>query len=133
MLQKELDHTPSGKTDAAAAFFASLEEPKLTSLAEAGKKPPIEILPPGMSSLSAPPISIKKPPAPVAQKAIQGQPSEPLMLEAPPQEPPPETAPPPEPPASEPVAPSENGEAQPAPAEVEPPPAPAEVEPQPAP
>ncbi|KAK1276991.1 hypothetical protein QJS04_geneDACA011030 [Acorus gramineus] len=60
MLQKELEHTPSVKTDAAAAFLASLEEPKLTSLAEAAKKPPIEILPPGMASLSAPPITIKK-------------------------------------------------------------------------
>ncbi|CAA6671552.1 unnamed protein product [Spirodela intermedia] len=118
MLQKELEHTPSGKTDAATAFFASLEEPKLTSLAEAGKKPPIEILPPGMASLSAP-ISIKKPPAPPAQKAIEAQPNEPLMLEAPPKEPPPETAPPPEQPVSEPVAPSENGEAPPAPIEVE--------------
>ncbi|CAA7408654.1 unnamed protein product [Spirodela intermedia] len=133
MLQKELEHTPSGKTDAATAFFASLEEPKLTSLAEAGKKPPIEILPPGMASLSAPPISIKKPPAPPAQKAIEAQPNEPLMLEAPPKEPPPETAPPPEQPVSEPVAPSENGEAPPAPIEVEAQAAPAEVEAQAAP
>ncbi|CAO2170829.1 unnamed protein product [Urochloa humidicola] len=59
MLQKELDHTPTVKTDAAAAFLASLEDPKLTSLGETEKKPPIEILPPGMP-LSAPPIVIKK-------------------------------------------------------------------------
>jgi hypothetical protein len=37
MLQKEVDHAPSQKIDAASAFLASLEEPKLTSLAEAGK------------------------------------------------------------------------------------------------
>lgn len=67
MLQKELEHAPSVKTDAASAFLASLEDPKFTSLAEAGKKPPIEILPPGMASLSAPPITInKKPPASAA-------------------------------------------------------------------
>lgn len=63
MLQRELEHNPSVKTDAAAAFLASLEDPKLTSLGEAVKKPPIEILPPGMTSLSAPPITIKKKPA----------------------------------------------------------------------
>jgi hypothetical protein len=60
VLQKELDHTPTVKTDAAAAFLASLEDPKLTSLGETEKKPPIEILPPGMPPLSAPPIVIKK-------------------------------------------------------------------------
>ncbi|XP_074566560.1 uncharacterized protein LOC141823194 [Curcuma longa] len=60
MLQKELDHTPSVKTDAAAAFLASLEDPKFTSLSDAVKKPPIEILPPGMPSLSAPPLTINK-------------------------------------------------------------------------
>ncbi|XP_020098535.1 uncharacterized protein LOC109717272 isoform X1 [Ananas comosus] len=60
MLQKELEHKPSVKTDAAAAFLASLEDPKLTSLGEPGKKPPIEILPPGMPSLTAAPITIKK-------------------------------------------------------------------------
>ncbi|VAH62153.1 unnamed protein product [Triticum turgidum subsp. durum] len=60
MLQKELDHMPTVKTDAAAAFLASLEDPKLTSLGETEKKPPIEILPPGMPPLSAPPIIIKK-------------------------------------------------------------------------
>ncbi|KAL5989921.1 hypothetical protein ACLOJK_010816 [Asimina triloba] len=80
-LQKELEHTPSVKTDATAAFLASLEEPKLTSLAEAGKKPPIEILPPGMPSLSAPPITIQKKPNPAAQSSQQ-QPGKPLLLEA---------------------------------------------------
>ncbi|XP_038981274.1 LOW QUALITY PROTEIN: uncharacterized protein LOC103713325 [Phoenix dactylifera] len=107
MLQKELEHTPSVKTDAAAAFLASLEDTKLTSLGEAGKKPPIEILPPGMASLSAPPITIKKLPtsatqtptptsgqstAPAAaesnstatQGSSQAEPDKPLMLEAPP-------------------------------------------------
>ncbi|THU65057.1 hypothetical protein C4D60_Mb01t33120 [Musa balbisiana] len=113
MLQKELDHTPVVKTDAAAAFFASLKEPKFTSLAEAGKKPPIEILPPGMASLSAPPITIGKksaattttsatalqgpsaaaqttPPAPIQSDPTtmpdtsNSQTDKPLMLEAPP-------------------------------------------------
>jgi hypothetical protein len=60
MLQKEMDGTPTVKTDAAAAFLASLEDPKLTSLGETEKKPPIEILPPGMPPLSAPPIVLKK-------------------------------------------------------------------------
>ncbi|KAE8687165.1 hypothetical protein F3Y22_tig00111022pilonHSYRG00171 [Hibiscus syriacus] len=81
MLQKEVEHTPSAKTDATAAFLASLEEPKLTSFSEAGKKPPIEILPPGMSALSAS-ITNKKKPAPVTQ-ASQEQ-IKPLALEAPP-------------------------------------------------
>ncbi|PNY16065.1 WD40 domain-containing protein, partial [Trifolium pratense] len=82
MLQREVEPTPSQKTDATAAFLASLEEPKLTSLAEAGKKPPIEILPPGMMSLNAP-ISIQKKPASAAQNS-QPQPGKPLALEAPP-------------------------------------------------
>ncbi|KAF8675854.1 hypothetical protein HU200_047346 [Digitaria exilis] len=76
MLQKELDHTPTVKTDAAAAFLASLEDPKLTSLGETEKKPPIEILPPGMPPLSAPPIVIKnsgtKPGLPNAAQASNG-------------------------------------------------------------
>ncbi|KAH7518181.1 hypothetical protein FEM48_Zijuj09G0144400 [Ziziphus jujuba var. spinosa] len=80
MLQKEVEHTPLEKMDAAAAFLASLEEPKLTSLAEAGKKPPIEILPPGMPSLTGP-ISIKKPPAPATQ-SLEQQPGKPMLLEA---------------------------------------------------
>ncbi|KAK7337623.1 hypothetical protein VNO77_18206 [Canavalia gladiata] len=82
MLQREIEPTPSQKTDATAAFLASLEEPKLTSLAEAGKKPAIEILPPGMMSLNAP-ISIQKKPASAAQNSQQ-QPGKPLALEAPP-------------------------------------------------
>jgi len=81
-LQREIEPTPSQKTDAAAAFLASLEEPKLTSLADAGKKPPIEILPPGMMSLNAP-ISIQKKPASAAQNSQQ-PPDKPLALEAPP-------------------------------------------------
>ncbi|EXB61168.1 Copia protein [Morus notabilis] len=78
MLQKEVEHTPLTKMDAAAAFLASLEEPKLTSLAEAGKKPPIEILPPGMPSLDAP-ISLTKKAAPTTQNTQQ--PGKPLLLE----------------------------------------------------
>lgn len=85
MLQKEMEHTSSEKTDATAAFFASLEEPKLTSLADAGKKPPIEILPPGMPTLSSSILGPKKP-APGAQGALQ-QPAKQLMLEAPPANP----------------------------------------------
>ncbi|KAI8023990.1 TSET complex member tstF [Camellia lanceoleosa] len=80
MLQKEMEHTPSTKTDAAAAFLASLEGPKLTSLADAAKKLPIEILPPGMASLYAPNPGPKKP-----GPASQGQqPGKPMLLEAPP-------------------------------------------------
>ncbi|KAF7818053.1 transcription initiation factor TFIID subunit 5 [Senna tora] len=82
MLQTEIEPATSQKTDATSAFLASLEEPKLTSLAEAGKKPPIEILPPGMMSLSAP-ISIQKKPASAAQNGQQ-PPGKPLALEAPP-------------------------------------------------
>ncbi|XP_019440649.1 PREDICTED: proteoglycan 4-like [Lupinus angustifolius] len=82
MLQREIEPTPSQKTDATAAFLASLEEPKLTSLADAGKKPPIEILPPGMASLNAPPITIQKKPGSAAQNSQQ--PGKPLAIEAPP-------------------------------------------------
>ncbi|EEF36116.1 hypothetical protein RCOM_1714550 [Ricinus communis] len=82
MLQKEVEHSPSTKTDAATAFLASLEEPMLTSLAEAGKKPPIEILPPGMPSLSAF-ITSQKKPTPATQSSQQ-QPSQPLQIEGPP-------------------------------------------------
>ncbi|KAK9989212.1 hypothetical protein SO802_029451 [Lithocarpus litseifolius] len=82
MLQKEVDHTPSTKTDAASAFLASLEEPKLTSLGDAGKKPPIEIFPPGMTSLSIS-ISAQKKPAP-ANQSLQQQQGKQLLLEAPP-------------------------------------------------
>ncbi|CAK9141050.1 unnamed protein product [Ilex paraguariensis] len=73
MLQKELEHTPSAKTDAAAAFLASLEESKLTSLAEAGKKPPIEILPPGMASLYGPNPGQKKPGPAITGSQQQGK------------------------------------------------------------
>jgi hypothetical protein len=87
MLQKELDHTPTVKTDAAAAFLASLEDPKLTSLGETEKKPPIEILPPGMPPLSAPPIVIKKsgtkPGLPNAVKASNGPIGAPMVQGAP--------------------------------------------------
>ncbi|KAG9448062.1 hypothetical protein H6P81_014190 [Aristolochia fimbriata] len=91
-LQKELEHTPSTKTDATAAFLASLEAPKLTSLAEAAKKPPIEILPPGMPSLAAT-MAIQKKPPPALQGSPQ-QPSAPLQLEAPPGSAPPTSGPP---------------------------------------
>lgn len=81
MLQKEVEHTPSTKTDAAAAFLASLEEPKLTSLAEAGKKLPIEILPPGVTSLSLS-ISVKK--LVPGNQHSQQEAGQQLLLEAPP-------------------------------------------------
>ncbi|KAL6209059.1 hypothetical protein ACLB2K_020002 [Fragaria x ananassa] len=80
MLQKDVEHTPLEKTDAAAAFLASLEEPKLTSLADAAKKPPIEILPPGMPSLTVA-MTVQKKPPPGAQNSQQ-QPGKPLLLEA---------------------------------------------------
>ncbi|KAG8644164.1 hypothetical protein MANES_11G105500v8 [Manihot esculenta] len=82
MLQKEVEHGPSIKTDATAAFLASLEESKLTSLADAGKKPPLEILPPGMPSLSTF-ITSQKKPGPGTQSSQQ-QPNKPLQLEGPP-------------------------------------------------
>lgn len=78
MLQKEMEHTPSTKTDAAAAFLASLEGPKLTSLADAAKKPPIEILPPGMASLYGPNPGQAKP---LLGKQALPQPGKPLLLE----------------------------------------------------
>ncbi|XXG61607.1 hypothetical protein AAC387_Pa05g0177 [Persea americana] len=102
MLQKELEHSPSVKTDAAAAFLASLEEPKLTSLAEAGKKPPIEVLIPGMPSLTAAPISIQKKPMPAGQNTQQ-LPAKPLALEAPPTAAPPVSTPLPQQPGSDPL------------------------------
>lgn len=82
MLQREMEPASSQKTDAAATFFASLEDPKLTSLADAGKKLPIEILPSGMMSLSEP-FPVQKKPALAAQNSQQ-PPSKPLALEAPP-------------------------------------------------
>ncbi|CAI0628283.1 unnamed protein product [Linum tenue] len=85
VLQKEVEHTPSTKTDAAAAFLASLEEPKFTSLADAGKKPPIEILPPGMPSLTGLITTQKKPaPGTLGAQKQQTPPSQPLQIEAPP-------------------------------------------------
>ncbi|PIN25608.1 G-protein beta subunit-like protein (contains WD40 repeats) [Handroanthus impetiginosus] len=81
-LQKELEHTPSAKMDAAAAFLASLEESKITSLQDAAKKPPIEILPPGMASLYGPnpgQSGLKKP-VPALQSSQQ-QTGKPLLLE----------------------------------------------------
>ncbi|KAK4785918.1 hypothetical protein SAY86_002607 [Trapa natans] len=83
-LQKEVEHIPSTKTDATAAILASLEEPKLTSLADAAKKPPIEILPPGMPSLSASLAMKKKPPASQTPDQQQQQGNKPMLLEAPP-------------------------------------------------
>ncbi|KAI3701895.1 hypothetical protein L6452_27348 [Arctium lappa] len=78
-LQKEMEHGPSTKTDAASAFLASLEEPKLTSLADAAKKPPIEILPPGMPSIDAPLPGIQKKTIPASLQ----QPAKPLQIEGP--------------------------------------------------
>ncbi|KAL0412838.1 UNVERIFIED_CONTAM: hypothetical protein Sradi_1485500 [Sesamum radiatum] len=80
-LQKELEHTPATKMDAAAAFLASLEESKITSLQDAAKKPPIEILPPGMASLYGPnpgQLNLKKP---VPALPNLQQPGQPLLLE----------------------------------------------------
>ncbi|RID59455.1 hypothetical protein BRARA_F02684 [Brassica rapa] len=88
-LQKEVEQAPSSKTDAASAFLASLEDPKLTSLSDASTKPPIEILPPGMSSIfasiSAPkkPLPTLKPQEPTKPLAIE-EPAKPLAIEAPP-------------------------------------------------
>lgn len=83
MLQKEIEHTrTTTKTDATAAFLASLEDPKLPSLGDTDKKPPIEILPPGMSSLSLS-ISAPKKPLPTV-KGSQQEPGKPLLLGAPP-------------------------------------------------
>ncbi|KAF8082503.1 hypothetical protein N665_0822s0015 [Sinapis alba] len=90
-LQKEVEQVSSTKTDAASAFLASLEDPKLTSLSDASKKPPIEILPPGMSSIfasiSAPkkPLPTLKTSQPEATKPLAiEEPAKPLAIEAPP-------------------------------------------------
>lgn len=81
-LQKEMEHIPSTKMDAAAAFLASLEETKLTSLQDAAKKPPIEILPPGMASLYGPNPGQSGPKNPnPAMKSTQQQPGKQLLLE----------------------------------------------------
>ncbi|XP_010541523.1 PREDICTED: uncharacterized protein LOC104814960 [Tarenaya hassleriana] len=90
-LQKEVEQAPSSKTDAASAFLASLEDPKLTSLSDASRKPPIEILPPGMSSIFAS-ISTQKKPPPI-QKTSQQEPTKPLQIEAPPSSEAPQAAP----------------------------------------
>uniref|UniRef100_A0A803LT85 Transducin/WD40 repeat-like superfamily protein n=1 Tax=Chenopodium quinoa TaxID=63459 RepID=A0A803LT85_CHEQI len=82
MLQKEIEHTRTTKTDATSAFLASLEDPKLPSLGDANKKPPIEILPPGMSSLA---LSISAPKKSLpATKGSQQEPGKQLLLGAPP-------------------------------------------------
>ncbi|XP_047332477.1 uncharacterized protein LOC124936065 [Impatiens glandulifera] len=86
VLQKEMEHTPSTKTDAASAFLASLEDTKLSSLADSAKKPPIEILPPGMASLYGPNPGQTKKPIPAAIGSSQ-QPGKPMLLEAAPQVP----------------------------------------------
>ncbi|GFP95047.1 hypothetical protein PHJA_001649100 [Phtheirospermum japonicum] len=81
-LQKEMEHTPSTKMDAAAAFLASLEESKITSLQDAAKKPPIEILPPGMASLYGPNPGQPGPKKPAPNPALpSSQPVKPLQLE----------------------------------------------------
>ncbi|KAL0454544.1 UNVERIFIED_CONTAM: hypothetical protein Slati_0793600 [Sesamum latifolium] len=80
-LQKELEHTPATKMDAAAAFLASLEESKITSLQDAAKKPPIEILPPGMASLYGPNPGQLNPKKPVPALPNLQQPGQPLLLE----------------------------------------------------
>ncbi|CAA7023284.1 unnamed protein product [Microthlaspi erraticum] len=79
-LQKEVEQAPSSKTDAASAFLASLEDPKLTSLSDASKKPPIEILPPGMSSIFASITAAPKKPL-LTQKTPQQEPGKPLAIE----------------------------------------------------
>ncbi|MFS8014947.1 putative carboxylic ester hydrolase transcription factor WD40-like family [Helianthus anomalus] len=118
-LQKEMEHGPSTKTDAASAFLASLEEPKLTSLADAAKKPPIEILPPGMPSIDAPLPGIQKKTMPTLQGSLP-QPPKPLQLEGPPSDSPPTAE-------SGAVPPAESGAPPPA-AESEAPPSTAESE-----
>lgn len=83
-LQKEVDHIPATKMDAAAAFLAALEESKLTSLHDSSKKPPIEILPPGMASLYGhnPGHSGAKKPA-LALQSSQQKVGNQLLLEGP--------------------------------------------------
>ncbi|KAL6545662.1 hypothetical protein OROGR_009536 [Orobanche gracilis] len=84
-LQKEMEHTPSTKMDAASAFLASLEESKIASLQDSAKKPPIEILPPGMASLYGPnpgQSGLKKK-GPAALQSSQQQLGKPLLLEGP--------------------------------------------------
>ncbi|XP_071729774.1 uncharacterized protein [Rutidosis leptorrhynchoides] len=109
-LQKEMEHGPSTKTDAASAFLASLEEPKLTSLADAAKKPPIEILPPGMPSIDAPLPGIQKKTMPAAPGSLQ-QPPKPLQIEGPPSE----SDAPPQPTTESPAVPPTDGTGTPTP------------------
>lgn len=86
MLQKEMDHTPTTKMDAADAFLASLQQSAISSLQDSAKKPPIEILPAGMASLYGPnpgQSGTKKPlPAPQVQSS-QPQIGTQLLLEGP--------------------------------------------------
>ncbi|VFQ74282.1 unnamed protein product [Cuscuta campestris] len=85
MLQKELECISSTKTDAAAAaFLASLEKPKLTSLGDAAKKPPIGIL-----QKSDTPILLE------GSKTPPPKPTDLLAPDAPPQESAPQPPPPP--------------------------------------
>lgn len=77
-----MEHKMPTKLDAAAAFLASLEESKITSLQDSAKKPPIEILPPGMASLYGPNLGqsgVKKPAPALLQQKISNQ----LLLEGP--------------------------------------------------
>lgn len=80
-LQQDLEHKLPTKMDAAAAFLASLEESKITSLQDSAKKPPIEILPPGMASLYGPNPGAKKPG--LALHTSQQQVGNQLLLEGP--------------------------------------------------
>ncbi|GMH01420.1 hypothetical protein Nepgr_003259 [Nepenthes gracilis] len=81
MLQREIEHARMTTTDATAAFLESLEDSKLPSLGEVGKKPPIEILPPGMVSLSQI-VTMQKKTA-LATKGSHQEPEK-LLLGAPP-------------------------------------------------
>ncbi|KAG6408640.1 hypothetical protein SASPL_131658 [Salvia splendens] len=76
-LQQNLEHKLPTKMDAAAAFLASLEESMITSLKDSAKKPPVEILPPGMASLYGP-----NQPA-LALHTLQKQVGNQLLLEGP--------------------------------------------------
>lgn len=119
VLQKEMEHTKTTKTDATAAFLQSLEDPQLPSLGETDKKPMIEILPPGMTSLSQV-IAIQKKPKPMANKLPE--PAKPLLLTNAPDSSTSENPTPPD--SNQPEAPpSENSNQSSDPATVDPPPA----------
>lgn len=80
-----MEHTPTTKMDAADAFLASLQQSSISSLQDSAKKPPIEILPPGMASLYGPNPgqSTSKKPLPVpATPVLTSQPQQ-LLLEGP--------------------------------------------------